>query len=205
MRRASSRGRPRIFMLPYRGVETSRLAAGTKGRCKSLIGDGVIGSLILTMESRAQMIMRAGPESRPHPIQAPKSNKLAHLSAAIGTLDDPKAKINIGDELVQPVVQDPHIVPEFPDSAGQTAEFIAGPLQFGLNAGCLRHPLAAPASRQPGRHGAQVRRFSVQEYQAGRTGRRYPGRPMARRRRRKPSAEPRALYAASSPQRLDST
>ena len=56
MRRASSRGRPRIFMLPYRGVESSRPVTGTKRRCKFLIGDGVIRSLILTLESRAQMI-----------------------------------------------------------------------------------------------------------------------------------------------------
>ena len=40
MRRASSRGRPRISMLPYRGIETSRLVTGTKGRCKFVVADG---------------------------------------------------------------------------------------------------------------------------------------------------------------------
>ena len=76
MRRASSRGRPRISMLPYRGIETSRLVTGTKGRCKFVVADGVIRNLMLTMESRAQMIEYARVWTVAHTQSGPKEHQI---------------------------------------------------------------------------------------------------------------------------------
>ena len=75
MCRASSRGRPRIFMLPYRGIEISRPVTGTKRRRKFVVADGTQSALQYQLFNAAVRALNRQNTVQKHSRKKPAANR----------------------------------------------------------------------------------------------------------------------------------